>query len=67
MVALPYPVYDADNHYYETADAFLRHLPKQYRNDFEYVQVDLTKGDHRRPEFLAVNPAGKVPVLVDDD
>jgi glutathione S-transferase len=35
--------------------------------DFEYVQVDLTKGDHRRPEFLAVNPAGKVPVLVDDD
>src|SRR5262245_65143345 len=35
--------------------------------DFEYVQVDLTKGEHRRPEFLAVNPAGKVPVLVDDD
>jgi len=29
--------------------------------DFEYVQVDLTKGEHRRPEFLAVNPAGKVP------
>jgi len=35
--------------------------------DFEYVQVDLTKGEHHRPEFLAVNPAGKVPVLVDDD
>src|SRR5262245_62060575 len=35
--------------------------------DFEYVQVDLTKGEHRRPEFLALNPAGKVPVLVDDD
>jgi len=35
--------------------------------DFEYVQVDLTKGEHRRPEFLAVNPVGKVPVLVDDD
>ncbi|MBV9945904.1 MAG: glutathione S-transferase family protein [Myxococcales bacterium] len=33
--------------------------------DFEYVQVDLTRGEHRRPEFLAVNPAGKVPVLVD--
>jgi predicted TIM-barrel fold metal-dependent hydrolase len=32
-------VYDADNHYYETADAFLRHLPRQYRNDFEYVEV----------------------------
>ena len=35
--------------------------------DFEYVQVDVTKGEHRRLEFLAMNPAGKVPVLVDDD
>ena len=35
--------------------------------DFEYVQVDPTKDEHRRPEFLAMNPAGKVPVLVDDD
>ena len=39
MTKLPYPVYDADNHYYETADAFLRYLPKQYRNEFQYVQV----------------------------
>jgi predicted TIM-barrel fold metal-dependent hydrolase len=37
--ALSYLVYDADNHYYETADAFLRHLPKQYRNEFQYVEV----------------------------
>ena len=35
--------------------------------DFEYVEVDPTKGEHRRPEFLALNPAGKIPVLVDDD
>src|SRR5436190_5421274 len=35
--------------------------------EFEFVNVDPTKGEHRRPEFLAVNPAGKVPVLVDDD
>jgi predicted TIM-barrel fold metal-dependent hydrolase len=39
MAALPYPVFDADNHYYETADAFLRYLPKQYRNEFQYVEV----------------------------
>jgi glutathione S-transferase len=35
--------------------------------EFEYVTVDLMKGEHRRPEFLAINPAGKVPVLVDGD
>jgi glutathione S-transferase len=35
--------------------------------EFEYVQVDPTKDEHHRPEFLALNPAGKLPVLVDDD
>src|SRR5215471_3646783 len=35
--------------------------------DFEPVTVDLIAGDHRRPEFLALNPAGKLPVLVDGD
>lgn len=34
---------------------------------FEFINVDPTKGEHRRPEFLAVNPAGKLPVLVDGD
>jgi glutathione S-transferase len=35
--------------------------------DFESETVNLMKGEHRRPEFLAVNPAGKIPVLVDGD
>lgn len=34
---------------------------------FEFVNVDLLKGEQRRPEFLAINPAGKLPVLVDGD
>lgn len=29
--------------------------------------VDLANGEHRTPEFLARNPAGKVPVLYDPD
>jgi len=35
--------------------------------EFEFVNVDPRKGEHRRPEFLAVNPAGKLPALVDGD
>lgn len=40
---------------------------KELGLDFDYVPVDLTKGEHRTPDFLKINPAGKVPVLVDGD
>ena len=33
--------------------------------DFQSVTVNLLKGEHRSPQFLAINPAGKVPVLED--
>ena len=32
--------------------------------DFEAINVNLLKGDHQTPEFLKLNPAGKIPVLV---
>ena len=35
--------------------------------DCEIVPVDLTKGEHRNREFLALNPYGRVPVLTDGD
>jgi glutathione S-transferase len=31
----------------------------------ELVPVDMTKGEHKTPQFLAKNPNGKVPVLED--
>jgi len=36
---LPYQLFDADNHLYESEDAFLRYLPKQYAGAIQYVQV----------------------------
>ena len=33
--------------------------------EYQYISVNLVKGEGQSPEFLALNPAGKVPVLVD--
>jgi glutathione S-transferase len=35
--------------------------------EFEAVSVDLPAGEQRDDAFLAINPAGKVPALVDGD
>jgi glutathione S-transferase len=34
---------------------------------YEFVPVDLAKGESRTADFMRINPHGKVPVLVDDD
>ena len=34
---------------------------------YEFYQMDFSKGDNRSDYFLAINPAGKVPVLCDGD
>ncbi len=34
---------------------------------YELVQIDLAAGDQRKPDFLRLNPFGRVPVLVDED
>jgi predicted TIM-barrel fold metal-dependent hydrolase len=37
--ALACPVFDADNHLYETKDALTKHLPDRYRGAIDYVEV----------------------------
>ena len=36
---LDFPVFDADNHMYETTDAFTKFLPSEYEGLIKYVQV----------------------------
>jgi glutathione S-transferase len=40
---------------------------KELGAEFEFIPVNLQAGEHKRPDFLAINPAGKVPVLIDGD
>ena len=39
MTALDIPVFDADNHMYETEEALTKYLPERYRNAIQYVDV----------------------------
>ncbi|HEY9849566.1 MAG TPA: glutathione S-transferase family protein [Leptolyngbyaceae cyanobacterium] len=34
---------------------------------FEFVMLDMQNGEHRQPEYLGINPMGKVPSIVDGD
>jgi glutathione S-transferase len=34
---------------------------------YEFVPVDLDKGENKTPEFLGLNPHGKIPVLTDGE
>src|ERR1700756_4696094 len=42
------PIFDADQHMYETPEALTRYLPEQYKRDVQFVQV----GRHTRIAIL---------------
>ena len=45
---------------------FLVSIFKQLEIEFEYINVDIYKGEQKAPEYLGINPNGKVPVINDD-
>jgi predicted TIM-barrel fold metal-dependent hydrolase len=44
MITMPkrlaFPVFDVDNHFYETTDAFTKYLPAEYAGLVKYVQIN---------------------------
>ena len=42
-------------------------LLEQLGRKYRWIEVDSANGETRTPEFLALNPNGKVPLLVRDD
>nr|WP_256473318.1 glutathione S-transferase family protein [Phyllobacterium sp. 21LDTY02-6] len=60
--------HDVKLYYAETINsvktcAVARYLPLE----IEYAHVDLAKGEQYSPQYLAINPNGKAPALVDGD
>jgi len=42
-------------------------VAKQLGIELHVKPIDVRKGENRRPEYLAINPNGKIPTLVDGD
>jgi glutathione S-transferase len=42
-------------------------LAKHLEIPLDYVRLDLATGEHKRPSYLAINPNGKAPTLVDGE
>ena len=54
--------------YYSTGScARASHIALEEANaDYEAIRISLKDGDQRKPEYLAMNPKGRVPVLITD-
>jgi glutathione S-transferase len=54
-------------HHPHSRAAGVRVLLEELGADFELKLLDLKAGDSRKPEYLAVNPMGKVPAILHGD
>lgn len=54
-------------HHPHSRSAGVRVMLEELGVDYRVQLVDLQAGEQRKPEFLALNPLGKLPTLVDGD
>ncbi|MGY0556639.1 MULTISPECIES: glutathione S-transferase family protein [unclassified Lysobacter] len=54
-------------HHPHSRSAGIRVMLEELGVDYRVELVNLQAGEQRRPEFLALNPLGKLPTLVDGD
>ena len=43
------------------------YLEELGKTEYEAVSLNMKEGEHRKPEYLALNPMGKAPTLVEGD
>jgi glutathione S-transferase len=47
-----------------TRSTLVQWVLEEGKIEYEFRRIDIVKGEHRSAEFLAINPAGLVPVLI---
>ena len=53
---LDFPVFDADNHMYETTEAFTKYLPTEYEGLIKYVAGERSHQDRRQQQDQRLHP-----------
>ena len=66
---MSFPVAYAMKFYYNrrTRAAIAKWMLEECGVDYEIIPIDFQKCEHKTPEFLKINPVGKLPALVDGD
>ena len=52
--------------YPQTRSARVAWALEEANAEYEYELINLQAGEHKKPAFLAINPFGKIPTLVDN-
>jgi len=50
-----------------TRSAMIKWYLAELAVPYEYQELDIRAGDHLKPEYLAINPMGKLPAIVDGE
>ena len=53
--------------YPQTRSRRLTWMLEELEQDYEFVLIDFNKGESQSAEYLAINPAGKVPAMADGE
>jgi glutathione S-transferase len=46
--------------------AIVRWYLEELKVSYEFIELDMGNGEHRKPQFLNINPMGKVPAIEDN-
>ena len=51
----------------QTRAGRVRWMLEEIGAPYELVRLDMSKGDHKKPEYMKIHPHGAVPALADGD